>query len=347
MKRSYIRYRRYAVAFLLLLSLPLSCLSACAKKPKKFETAWFDYFDTFSQFTAYADTQEEFDEYADATKTLLKEYHELLDIYHEYDGIVNLKTLNDVAHKEPIEIDQRLGEFLLFGKEMHALTGGYTNLAMGAVLSLWHDARQTQTLPDEQALLEANEHTNIDQLKLSEDGTLVLFSDDKLKLDAGALGKGFVAKKISQELKKLGCESFLLNLGGNTLAHGTKPDGTPWLAGIENPTEGKGLEGSVELSGYALVTSGSYQRYFTVDGVDYHHIIHPETLYPENYCLAVSVLCPDSAVADALSTALFSMPPEDGKKILAKIDDTEALWLFSDGSIETTDGFMNHVKTEK
>lgn len=338
---------KQVLAILLLLSIlcqiPLA-LPSCAKKPQKFETTWFDYFDSFSQLTAYADSQEEFDEYASACKAMLKEYHQLLDIYYEYDGIVNLKTLNEIAHKEPIAIDEKLGEFLSFGKEMYELTNGSTNIAMGSVLSLWHTARQTKTLPEGGALLEAKEHTNIHDLKLSEDGTLVLFSDDQLKLDAGALGKGFVAEKISKELKNLGCDSFLLNLGGNTVAHGTKPDGEPWLAGIENPTNGDGLKGSVKLSGYSLVTSGSYQRYFTVDGTNYHHIIHPETLYPENYCLSVSVLCPDSAIADALSTALFLMTPEDGMKLLNKREDTEALWLFPDGSIQTTDGFMKHVK---
>ena len=79
----------------------------------------------------------------------------------------------------------------------------------------------------------------------------------------------------------------------------------------------------------------------------YHHIIHPKTLYPENYCLSVSVLCPDSGVADALSTALFSMSVEDGMELLKKRDDAEAIWLFPDGSTKTTDGFMDHVKTEK
>ncbi|MBO5938868.1 MAG: FAD:protein FMN transferase [Clostridia bacterium] len=343
MKKSY---TRYSIAFLLLLSMLLSCLTSCARKPKKFETTWFDYFDSFSQLTVYAERQEEFDEYAATCQSILKEYHQLLDIYYEYDGVVNLKTLNDLADKEPLAIDEKLGEFLLFGKEMHQLTGGATNIAMGSVLSLWHHARETEILPEKEALLEANEHTNIDDLKLSEDGNFVLFSDDQLKIDAGALGKGFVAEKIATELKANGCQSFLLNLGGNTVAHGTKPDGTSWLAGIENPTDGKGLEGSVELSEYALVTSGSYQRYFTVDGTKYHHIIHPKTLYPENYCLSVSVLCPDSAVADALSTALFTMTVEDGMELLKHREDTEALWLFPDGSIQTTDGFMNHVKTE-
>lgn len=342
MKRTYLKK---SSALILLLSLLTLLLPSCGSRPKEYETTYFEYFDTFSTMTVYADDKEDFERYSNTCQSMLKEYHELLDIYHEYDGITNLKTINDAS--SAVTVDPKLGEFLKFGKEMYELTNGHTNIAMGAVLSLWHTARENDQLPPNQELIKANKHVNINDLHISEDATVVKKTDLALKIDAGAIGKGFVAEKIANELKAMGCESFLLNLGGNTVAHGTKPNGDEWLAGIENPTEGEGLEGSVQLSGYALVTSGSYQRYFTVGETKYHHIIHPKTLYPENYCLSVSVLCPDSGVADALSTALFSMSVEDGMELLKKRDDVEAIWLFPDGSIETTNGFMNHIKAEK
>ena len=344
MKRCHIKY---TIVFLLLLSLLLSALPSCQRSPREYDTSWFEYFDCFSQLTAYAQTQEEFDEYANVCESILTEYHQLLDIYHEYDGITNLKTINQISPKESIAIDEKLGEFLAFGKEMHQLTNGYTNMAMGSVLSLWHTARETKTLPDENVLLTANEHVDINDLLISEDLTSVQKLDPELQIDAGAIGKGFVAKKIANELTALGCESFLLNLGGNLLGHGTKSQGDAWHAGIENPLEGGLLDYSVNISDLSLVTSGSYYRYFYVGETKYHHIIHPKTLTPENYYLSVSILCPDSAVADALSTALFSMSVEEGKKILAQREDVEALWLFPDGSVHMTDGFMDHVQTEK
>lgn len=333
------------VAAILLLSMLTLALPSCGKRQKEYETTCFEYFDTFSTLTVYTDDKEDFEKYSDTFQSMLKEYHELLDIYHEYDGITNLKTINDAS--SAVTVDPKLGEFLKFGKEMYDLTDGYTNIAMGAVLSLWHTAREKEELPAEQELIDANKHVNINDLQISEDATIVQKTDPALKIDAGAIGKGFVAEKISEKLQEMGCESFLLNLGGNTVAHGTKPKDEPYLAGIENPTEGDGLRGAVRISEYALVTSGSYQRYFTVGETKYHHIIHPKTLYPENYCLSVSVLCPDSGVADALSTALFSMSVEDGMELLKKRDDAEAIWLFPDGSTRTTDGFMDHVKTEK
>lgn len=333
------------VASMLLLSLLALSLPACGRRNQEYQITFFDYFDTFSTLTVYADQKEDFERYSNTCQSMLKEYHELLDIYHEYEGLANLKTVNDATSS--LTVDPKLGEFLSFGKGMYELTDGMTNIAMGAVLSLWHTARETEQLPTDDALIEANQHVNIQDIRISEDKTTVEKTDPKLKIDAGAIGKGFVAEKIKKELKAMGCESFLLNLGGNTVAYGTKSNNKPYLAGIENPTDGDGLSDSVKLSGYALVTSGSYQRYFTVGETKYHHIIHPKTLYPENYCLSVSVLCPDSAVADALSTALFCMTPEDGIELLKKRNDAEAIWLFEDGSVRTTDGFMDHVKMEK
>ncbi len=342
--------KKSTVAFVLLLSFLFSCLfclPSCQEKQEKYQTTYFDYFDTFSTLTVYAESRKLFEEYASLCEAMLEEYHQLLDIYHEYEGVVNLRTINTSNTQEELTIDKKLGEFLKFGKEAYLLTNGMTNIAMGSVLSLWHTARETSTLPKTEELLTANEHVKIDALILSEDHTKVQKNDPLLQLDAGALGKGFVAEKIKTALIENGCKSFLLNLGGNTVACGTKPNGDPWLVGIEQPTENIGFDGSVALSDASLVTSGSYQRYFTVDGVNYHHIIHPETLYPETYFLSVSVLCPDSAIADALSTALFCMSVEDGKALLKALENTEALWILEDGNIQTTDGFMNYVKGGK
>ena len=334
----------------MVLSLLLLSLTGCAPKQKRFQTTYFEWFDTFSTLTAYADSQEDFDRYAALCASYLEDYHKLLDIYKEYDGIQNLKTVNDRAGEEVI-VDARLGEFLRFGKEIDELTKHAVNIGMGSVLSLWHSAREeanenpdNATLPEHSAIADAMQHTNLNNLTISEDGTTVCLADEAMSLDAGALGKGYVARIIAEALSEAGCASFLLNLGGNTVANGKKPDGSAWLVGIESPAEGVEYDGSLALTGYSLVTSGSYQRYFTVDGVRYHHIIDSESGYPENRYLSVSILCPDSALADALSTALFCMTEEDGRALLTDMENTEALWILEDGSIHTTDGWSAFVQ---
>jgi thiamine biosynthesis lipoprotein len=187
--------RKELICIVLTLSLLLLSLAGCAPKQKKFQTTWFEWFDTFSTLTVYASSQAEFDRYAELCASYLEDYHKLLDIYHEYDGIQNLKTINDQAG-EPVEIDVRLGDFLQFAKEIDALTDHTVNIGMGSALSLWHTARENATktpdaavLPDTDALAEAMLHTDLNCLEISDDKTSACLVDEQMSLDAGALGK--------------------------------------------------------------------------------------------------------------------------------------------------------------
>ena len=133
----------------------------------------------------------------------------------------------------------------------------------------------------------------------------------------------------------------MLNVGGNVRTIGTKPDGEKWLAGIENP--GLDIDESyiayVGLSGQAIVTSGSYQRYYLVNGKPYHHIINPETLMPAEYFVAVSIICEHSGDGDGLSTAVFCMPLEEAMALIESLEGVEAMWTLHDGTIIKSSGF--------
>ena len=227
---------------------------------------------------------------------------------------------------------------------MHELTCGYTSVTLGALTRLWKDAIKSESVPSEDVLIEAARHTSIDDLILDEDGSTVRFADEKLKLDAGALGKGYAADRIADTLALEGCtDAFLLNLGGTLAAKGEKPDGTPWLAGIQAPDGGE-LDGvCVNLSSavfeiMALSTSGSYHRGFLQDGIIYHHIVNPYTNKPENIYSSVSVTCPSAMQADALSTALFSMPLDEGQALIALHAGKEAVWQLSSGEVVRSNG---------
>ncbi len=139
--------------------------------------------------------------------------------------------------------------------------------------------------------------------------------------------------RSAQAAEARGLTSALISVGGNLRAIGTKPDGSQWAGGVENPwnssevyTNGSSTVAAVKMSDLALVTSGDYQRYYVVDGVRYHHLIDPATLWPAAYFDGVSVLAPDSGVADCLTTGLFCMPLEEGQKLVESLDGVEALW---------------------
>ena len=332
------------ISLLLLCALIAVPLGACNKRQKKHTASYFGYFDSFAEFTLYTDSEERFEHYSDIVERELKKYHEMLDAYNGYDGKINIYSLNEGAANTPMKPEPELFAFLKRAKELYDLTDGYTSVTLGAVTAIWKEAIKNGVPPSEESLRTAAEHTDINDLLLDSENWTVAFADEQLKLDAGALGKGFAADCISDMLCLEGCkEPFMLNIGGTLAARKEKPDGTPWQAGIQAPNGGE-LDGvSVNLSRIeygtnALSTSGSYHRCFEYGGVLYHHIINPYTLMPENNFTSVSVNCYSSTRADALSTALFSMTLEEGQALIDSLKDAEAVWLLADGNVIKSNG---------
>lgn len=345
---------RKVSVLLLCLILLISLFSACngnetkTEEPQKQARSFYDYFDTVSVIISYAgDAPGTFEANADAVSSLLEEYHKLFDIYYEYSGINNIKTLNKNAGVSPIKVDERLIDFLLYAKDIYGLTGGKTNIAMGSVLSLWHDERENASvsplsakLPSEEALAAAAKHTNIDDLIIDKENCTVYIADPEMKLDVGALGKGYATEKAAELLTSKGAASYVLNIGGNIRAIGEKVTGEGWITGITNPdkTSEDSFVCKVSIKNVSLVTSGDYERFYTVDGVKYHHVIDPATNMPANYFSSVSVFTLDSGLADALSTALFCMSYEDGLSLVKSIGNIDVIWVTPSGELFFTDG---------
>lgn len=302
----------------------------------------FAYFDTVSYFYSYAgDSKAEFEARCQGVSDILGEYHRLFDIYYEHTGVNNLRTINLNAGGDPIKVDEKLIDFLLYAKELYTLTGGEMNIMMGAVLRLWHDAREakgSKGIPSEAALQEAATHTDISCLEIDEENCTVRITDPKASIDVGALGKGYATEKAAQYLRSIGADSYVLNVGGNIRIIGHKPDGTGWGTGIKDPKDPSTFVLRLTIADTSCVTSGDYERFFTVDGVRYHHIIDKDTLMPATYFSAVSIFTPDSALADALSTALFAMSYEDGLALVEEIGGVEVLWIKADGTQYKTSG---------
>lgn len=309
-------------------------LAGCAPRTAQQSVTWLDLFDTVTTVTAFADDADVFREKTQALYETLLHYHRLFDIYRDYDGLNNLKTVNDAAGKSPVAVDEAIIALLKDCVNFYELTDGRVNVAMGSVLSLWHEARKTGVLPSEQALSEAALHTDITKIVIDEEKGTVYLADAAMRLDVGAIAKGWAAQKIAEAAPK----GYLLSIGGNVCAIGPKQTGAPWVVGIQDPNGGESYLQTVALERGSAVTSGDYQRFFEVDGRRYHHIIDPDTQMPSTYWRSVTVICGDSALADALSTALFILPLERGKALLLKTG-AEAMWLSADGMRYYSDGF--------
>lgn len=320
---------------------------------EKYTASFLDLFDTASTIIAYDESQEKFDEHYEQFHNELERYDHLYDIYKSYDGITNLYTINKTAGIEPVKVDNDIIELLKFSKYAYELTNGKTNICFGTVLELWHNEREIAKenpedakVPDEQALIEANKHTNIDDLIIDEENSTVFFNDSEMKLDVGAVAKGFAVSKVAKWANEELWTSAAISIGGNVATFGYKNDdsSTLWKIGIENPDTTKDdYLLKVDITDLSVVTSGDYQRYFTVDGVKYCHIINPETLSSSNYMSSVSVICDSSALGDALSTGLFNMPIDEGVELVNSMDGVEAVWVDKDYNKTFSSGFEGYI----
>ena len=322
----------------------LLLLSGCGTGMQRYEATYWDVFDTVTTVTGYAAGQAEFDAAAREIHDTLLEYHRLYNIYESYDGLRNLKTVNDQAGIGPVPVDTRILSLLQFAQTAWTETGGRVNAAMGSVLALWHDAREQAledpdraALPDRSALEEAALHTDLSALELDLEAGTAFLTDPDMALDVGALAKGYAAEEGAAGAP----DHFSISVGGNVCATGPKPDGTPWTVAVENPDGGDFLK-LLYAEDRSVVTSGDYQRYFELDGVRYHHIIDPDTLEPAAYWRSVTVVAESSAAADCLSTALFTLPQAEGQRLLDQWG-AEALWIGMDGAQVMSPGFSAYL----
>lgn len=322
----------------------LLLLSGCGTGLQRYEATYWDVFDTVTTVTGYAAGQAEFDAAAREIHDTLLEYHRLYNIYESYDGLRNLKTVNDQAGIGPVPVDERILSLLQFAQTAWTETGGRVNAAMGSVLALWHDAREQAledpdraALPDRSALEEAALHTDLSALELDLEAGTAFLTDPDMALDVGALAKGYAVEQVAAAAP----DHFLISVGGNVCATGPKPDGTPWTVAVENPDGGDFLK-LLYAEDRSVVTSGDYQRYFELDGVRYHHIIDPDTLEPAAYWRSVTVVAESSAAADCLSTALFTLPQAEGQRLLDQWG-AEALWIGRDGAQVMSPGFSAYL----
>ncbi|NLZ39359.1 MAG: FAD:protein FMN transferase [Firmicutes bacterium] len=346
------------IVFMVLLLL----LTACSKTPKqeygKYSKSFFDAFDTMTQVIAYTKSEEEFNKYYEQIHTRFLELHRLYDIYNNYPGINNIKTINDNAGIKPVEVEQEIIDLILFAKDWHERTAGRVNIAMGAVLSIWHDYRtkaidfpEEAELPPMEKLKAAARHTDLDKVIVDTEKNTVYLTDKNMRLDVGAIAKGFATEIVVQEVKAAGLTSAIISAGGNIRTIGTPLDGVraKWSIGIQDPNESiiseNGVLETVFVSDASVVSSGDYQRYFIYDGKKYHHIIDPDTLMPGKYYRAVTVVTEDAGLADLMSTELFLLPFTESLALAEKIG-VEALWVMPDGSVKTTEGLKAIMKSE-
>ncbi len=331
---------------------------AKATQYQRFSNHFFNTFDTIVTLIGYAPNQETFNKAFQTVQERFIYLNQLFDKYNSYEGVNNVYTLNHEAAKNPVKVAPELMEVLTYCRDMQKKYPGRKNIAMGSVLEIWHDHREaaeldpaSATIPDLSALQAAAEHIDMDAVILDEANSTVFFADPELKLDLGAIAKGYSTESAAQLLLASPMPSFIINAGGNVRTGNPPQDGRKaWGVGIQDPfssaySDAPTLE-TLFISNKSVVTSGINERYFEVDGIRYHHIIDPQTLFPGKQMASVTIITESSFLADFLTTILFLSPYEEGKALVESIPEIEAIWVLPDGTIHLSEGLLPYAKSQ-
>lgn len=280
--------------FCLFLTILTICLSAC-NSPSEAVTGEFFALDTVIDITAYGIDA---DNAVKAAKTEIKRLESLLSVTEKSSDICRINSNKST----PVSVSDETLSLIAKSIDISELTGGLFDPTIYRVLKLWGFTDSEYRVPTDDEIsceLRSIGCNNI----LIKNNTVAVNSN--AELDLGGIAKGYIADKAAEAMINAGCEYALISLGGNVRTVGQKPSGEPFNIGIKHP-EADGCFAVVSIDEGSVITSGAYQRYFTADGVTYHHIIDPNTGYPsESDAVSVTVIGTDGALCDALSTAIF------------------------------------------
>lgn len=318
------RYKKTAV-FLTVLILALSGCQSVSSQKEPFVKKGF-YFDTVIEIQVNGDRSEE----------AAKRCFEICDeIEHTFSRTRSDSELYRVNHRKEdrVQVSDDLAYVVKRGLEFYQMSEGKFDITIAPVSSLWNFKSEDPQIPEESAIKEAVK--KVDASKVHVQGNTLVFDSSETMLDLGALVKGYAADKLKKCLKEYGISSAMINLGGNVMTLGNKPDGTDWSVGIQKPFSRRNeVITTVKARDCSVVSSGVYERYFEKDGVLYSHILDASTGYPANSDLWQATILSDSSLeGDGLSTVCMLLGYEKARELIDGRDGTEAIFVLDGGQL--------------
>jgi thiamine biosynthesis lipoprotein len=226
--------------------------------------------------------------------------------------------VNAAAGVAPVAVTADVLEVIRQGLTYSALGDGAFDITVGPLVTLWGIGTARARVPGPQEIRRAVSLVGYRDVVVNAGASTVLLKRRGMALDLGSIAKGYAADEAARVLRSSGVSAALIDLGGNILTFGVKPDHSPWRIGIQNPVEARGTKiGVVEIANGSVTTAGTYERYFEQGGRRYFHILDAHTGYPAwNGLAALAVIAPDSTTADGYDTMLFTLGLERGRALV-------------------------------
>ncbi|MCL6591310.1 MAG: FAD:protein FMN transferase [Firmicutes bacterium] len=266
----------------------------------------------------------------------------------------DINRLNENAGKGYIKLNPETISVLKSALIISRLSGGAFDITVAPVVKEWGIGSVSPRIPPKKTLIRLGSLIGYKNVYIDEKNQGAALAGAGQMVDLGGIAKGYAADAVIQIYRRNGIRSGLINIGGNVATLGTRPDGTPWRIGIQDPRARHGkILGVVRVSDQAVVTSGDYEKYFMKNGKRYHHIINPRSGRPaESGLISVTIVAASSTEADALATAVFILGSDKGMSLLKRYGRAEAILITANKKLYITPGlkkdfeFMNNGSKE-
>lgn len=258
-------------------------------------------------------------------------------------------ALNNASEKNEVKLSSDTFYVVEKGKQYSEMSDGKFDITIGPIVKLWNIGTPYAAVPEKNRLEETVGLVDYKKLNLNKESQSAKLEKAGMKVDLGAIAKGYAADEAARILRENGVENAIINLGGNIITVGGNPSGAPWRIGIQDPFNPRGdFLGVVSIKDQTVVTSGTYERYFEENGKKYHHILDPFTGYPiENNLQSVSIITDKSIDGDGLSTSSLLLGLEEGMKLIESLENAEGIFITGDKKVYVSSGLKYNFKVTK
>lgn len=276
-----------------------------------------------------------------AFNDVFKEINRLDYLMSNYKEESELSKVNKNAASGPTTCDNELAYVIEQSLQYSDITDGAFDITIGPLMKKWGFFKEQGRIPGKEELKSVLESVSYKNIIIGEKVKKSLFRDPSIvktisfrnsgtQIDLGGIGKGYAVDMATRVLKGNGINSALINFAGNIYAYGMPPGKDSWVIGLQHPRKSEGLLGSFEIRDKAVSTSGDYEKFFTIDGERYSHIIDPRTGNPVKDIVSVTIVTGNATRADALSTGVFVLGLDKGMDLIEKLSDVEGIIIYED-----------------
>ena len=326
-------YLNRVLILLICLTFSSSIISSCSRNTHPTSVSGFK-LNTYITITVYDKVD----------PAILERCLSICDTYENmFSRTITDSTLSQLNNHNTTTVPDDLGRIIEYGLNSAKISNGSFDITIGSVSSLWDFTSENPSVPDKDAIKQSLPYVGYKNVSLQKNndasGTWTVLIPEGTIIDLGAVAKGYIADRLKEYLISSGVKSAIINLGGNILCVGSKPDRSDFSIGVKKPFSESEVMATLKINGKSVVSSGIYERCFTSDGILYHHILNPFTGYPYNNSLTSVTIISDSSVdGDCLSTTCFTLGLDKGMELIEQTEGTEAIFVTSDGSMHYSSG---------